>query len=77
MSRAAPLLLALAFALAGCPLPQPLTDVPRTGATTTPPPRILTSSISPLDTVIPVTRGCPGGASASTWYGRAFSGSGA
>jgi hypothetical protein len=56
-------LAALALLAAACPLPQPLTDVPRTPGTAIPPPRILTDSISPVDTVIPVARGCPGGAS--------------
>ncbi len=57
-------LVALAVVAAACPLPQPLTEVPKTAGTTTPPPRILTVSISPTDTVIPLARGCPGGASA-------------
>ncbi len=61
--RGARVLAALALLAAACPLPQPLTDVPKTPGNVTPPPRILTDSISPIDTVIPVTRDCPGGAS--------------
>jgi hypothetical protein len=49
--------LALA-ALAGCPLPQPLTEVANTGQAGTPPPRILTDSILPSGTMVRVARSC-------------------
>lgn len=55
MRRAAPILAALAAALAGCPIPQPLPDYPPGTIT---PPRILAASVRPSDPVIRVGVGC-------------------
>lgn len=53
------------LALAACPLPQPLAEVARVdgGTFTVSPPRIVTESLTPPDTVLQLRRGCPGGAS--------------
>ncbi len=52
-------LAALLVAGAGCPLPQPLTDIAGQGKTTlTTPPLIVTSSVTPADSVILVATGC-------------------
>lgn len=50
--------LMLVAALTGCPLPQPLTEVANTGQANTTPPRILTDSVVPSQTLIQVARGC-------------------
>lgn len=55
MNRIAIASLALAAALAGCPLPQPL---PSYAAGSVTPPRIVMSGISPADAIIHVPAGC-------------------
>ncbi len=49
----------LALLGAGCPLPQPLTEVANTGQANTTPPRIVTESVVPSQTVVSVARSCP------------------
>jgi hypothetical protein len=56
---AAPLALALAALLSGCPLPQALPEFPSTGAIT--PPRIVSDGATPADTVIEVDPACATG----------------
>jgi hypothetical protein len=54
---AAPLALALAALLPGCPLPQALPEFPSTGAIT--PPRIVSESATPTETILEVAPDCP------------------
>jgi hypothetical protein len=49
---------AAALVAGGCPLPQPLAEVARTDGGVVSPPRIVTESAAPADTVVLVTRSC-------------------
>ncbi len=51
-------LAALALAAAGCPLPQPLTDVPSTAGRAATTPLIVTDTVRPAQTVVQVGRSC-------------------
>ena len=57
--RSAVLAAGLALLCAGCPLPQPLPVVQRTGGPTVTPPRILVDTALPGDAVVTVGSNCP------------------
>jgi hypothetical protein len=52
----------LALVCAGCPLPQPVPSVQRTGGQTVTPPRILVDTALPGDAIVVVRPDCPRGA---------------